>query len=160
MAGKPVPSIVAGTWEHLGAVAHGMRKADRDEVWAASHSSPYEALAHAMDTSTQVWTGMIDDRPICMFGVAPVSLLGGIGIPWMLGTDDIERHQLIFLRRCRPVVAEMLTLYNHLVNLVDERNTTSQRWLKWLGFTLHDPQPHGPDAMPFRLFELRRQDDV
>lgn len=148
-------AIVPATWEHVGVVAAAMRAADVAEVWASSRSTPYEALKHGMDTSSLVWTGTIDDEPICIFGVAPLSLLGGIGVPWLLGTDAVERHQRIFLRHCRPVVADMLSVYNHLVNFVDERNTVSQRWLRWLGFALDEPEPFGPDGLPFRRFQLR-----
>lgn len=93
-----------------------------------------------------------------MFGVAPASLVGGLGVPWMIGTDAIERYQFTFLRHCRPCVDQMRLLYDTLVNWVDDRNVVAQRWLRWLGFHVEQPEPYGPDGIPFRRFTWRRAD--
>lgn len=139
-------------------VAANMRGADRAEVWAAGHRTPREALERAVDLSTLAWVGYGDGEPAAAWGVAPASLLGETGIPWLLGTDAIERHPAAFLRRCRGLLADMSRDFLVLRNLVDLRNRTSIRWLKWLGFTLEPPVPHGPDRLPFHPFW--RQADV
>lgn len=154
----PVAEVVVAQPWHIVPVARAMRQADRDEIWASSRSLPVEALVGGFNGSSHVWTGLVGGEPICMFGVAPVSLLSGAGRPWMLGTDGVERHQVAFLRRCRPCVAAMRSVYDSLENWVDERNAVAHRWLRWLGFRLEDPQPWGVDGELFRRFEWRRDD--
>jgi len=157
------PRVVPAEFDHVLAIGGALREADRAEVWASGRYLPVEAVLQGYRASTHVWTGLIGDEPICMFGVAPVSLLGAAGRPWMLGTDGVERHQVAFLRRCRPCVAAMRSVYDSLENWVDERNAAAHRWLRWLGFRLEDPQPWGVDGELFRRFEWRRDwrhDDV
>jgi hypothetical protein len=98
---------------------------------------------------------MADGRVVCMFGVAPVNLLGDTGVPWLLGSDDIERHAVTFLRGSKRYIAEMSRDYRLLTNYVDARNTLSIRWLKWLRFDILAAEPYGPFGLPFHRFELR-----
>ncbi|WP_455153310.1 hypothetical protein [Bradyrhizobium cenepequi] len=51
---------------------------------------------------------------------------------------------------------QLLERYPILRNFVDDRNTVSIRWLRWLGFKLHDPVVIGGHV--FRIFELRSSD--
>lgn len=147
--------VVPATLEHVADLAPRVRAADAAEIWAAARLTPEAALALGVRVSTGAWVGLVDGEVVCMFGVSPRSLIGGTGVPWMLGSDLIERHQMTFLRRCRPVVAWMRELYPVLANHVDDRNEAAKRWLRWLGFELADPAPHGPDRLPFRRFEMR-----
>lgn len=151
----PAVEIVPAQAEHIIALAPRLRPADVAELWAGSRSEPEDALIRAVRISTEGWAGVVDGETICLFGVAPLSVLGGRGSPWMLGTDGVDRHALTFLRRCRAVVAGWRSVYPVLENVVDERNTAAHRWLRWLGFTLGDPRPHGPDEMPFRPFHMK-----
>ena len=135
-------------------VAANMREADRREVWASSRSTPESAVLESLRVSTHAWIGYYDDRPVCVFGVAPLNMIAGIGSPWLLGTDELVKRPAAFLRRCRPYVGRMLAVYPKLVNHVDDRNEASKGWLRWLGFELGKPEPHGPFGIPFRPFHL------
>jgi hypothetical protein len=146
--------VVKATVDHALQVAEFMREADRAEVWASSHSTPWQATTDSLRVSTAAWAGLYDDRAVCVFGVAPLNMIAGIGSPWLLGTEELVERPAAFLRRCRPYVGKMLRVYPTLVNNVDDRNEASKRWLEWLGFTLGDPRPHGPDGVPFRPFKL------
>lgn len=141
--------------EDIPALAEAMRAADVAEVLASSGSAPAEALRASLAASSQAWTGLIEGEPVCMFGVAAVSILSGRGAPWMLGADRLERYPMTFLRRCRPCVAAMLAVYPALENYVDERNALSKRWLRWLGFKLADKTVRLPSGVEFRHFEMR-----
>ncbi len=101
------------------------------------------------------WTSFADGELGAIMGVAPVSVMGGIGSPWMLGTPVLDKHHRILVRRTPDYIARMLRAFPHLVNFVHARNDSSVRWLRRLGFTLHEAQPMGPLGEPFRLFELR-----
>ncbi|WP_453966542.1 hypothetical protein [Bradyrhizobium elkanii] len=133
-----------------------MRKADRDEVAAASGKTPADALRFSLGKSSAAWTAFIDGRPELMFGVADLNILAGIGAPWLLGTEAVERHYVAFLRGSVGWRDQLLQRYPVLRNFVDDRNTVSKRWLAWLGFRLLDPVMFGGHA--FRLFELRSSD--
>lgn len=149
------PSIVPATLEHVERMAPHMRDCDRREIWASSRQRPEDSLRHGVLSSTEAWTGLIDDEIACLFGVVPQSLMGGSGYVWMLATPLIEQHQILFLRRCRPVVKRMMSNFTYLHNYVDERNTSAIRWLQWLGFTMGEPEPYGVMQLPFRHFEMR-----
>lgn len=144
--------------EHIARLVPNVREADRRELWAGWRHTPEQSMRFGLERSSHVWTGFIDFEPVCMFGAVPVSLLGGSGVPWLIGTDKLVEHQMTFLRRCRPQLARMQRVYEHLTNYVAAENAAAVRWLEWLGFTLHEPMPFGPDGVAFRMFEWRRQD--
>ena len=135
-------------------MAANMREADRDEVWAAAHVTPKQAVRHSLLGSRDSQAGLVDGRTVCLFGVGSSTALG-YGVPWMLATDELERHQVAFLRRCRGAVEEMRRDYVMLRNWVDARNEKAIKWLGWLGFEVHDPEPFGIDQLPFHMFEMR-----
>ena len=150
----PCIAVVAATAEHIAPVAARMRQADRDEVWASSLSRPEAALRMSLAASPLAWTGLVDGVPVCMFGAAASTMLASQGCPWLLGTDEVERHAIAFLRRNRAQVGLMLKVFGTLANRVDSRNTQSVRWLEWLGFTIHPAEPFGPLGLPFHRFSL------
>ena len=143
---------------HVRRVARMMRKADRDEVFAASGRTPIQSLTFSLRKSSEAWTALIDGKPEVIFGLADLNVLAGIGAPWLLGTDAVTRHRRAFLRGSVEWRGQLLARYAILRNLVDDRNAVSKRWLKWLGFQLSSPVPIGHDGAAFRLFELRRED--
>lgn len=147
--------IIPATLAHAEAMAPHMREADRNEIWAASRSQPLDSLRNGVMASSRAWAGLADGEIACLFGVAPQSRLTGSGYAWMLATPLIEQHQVTFLRHCRPAVADMAKGFTYLHNYVDARNTKAIRWLRWLGFTIHAPAPHGALGLPFHHFEMR-----
>ena len=74
-------------------LAKNMRSYDRDEVYAASGSSPHEALVSSYDRSIETFTGLADDVPFMIFGVAPVLILSSMGTPWLLCSENIWDHR-------------------------------------------------------------------
>lgn len=152
MSGPDIRVIPARP-EHLRTIARRMRKADRDEVFAASGKSPREALAYSMRRSAAAWTGLIDGKPEVMFGVADLNVLTQTGAPWLLGTDAVEEHYVAFARRSIRFRDQLLARYAVLRNFVDVRNETSIRWLEWLGSSFSEPVEIRGHA--FLLFELR-----
>lgn len=109
-------------------------------------------------SSTHCWAASIDGEVACILGVAPISLLGGVGSPWLLGTDVLARHRATFMRHAREGVRAMLGVYPHLVNCVHVKNTASIAWLRRVGFVLHPPIPYGPHRALFHPFEMHSTD--
>lgn len=141
--------------EDVELLAPKVRKADQDEIYAAFGVDVVTGLQMSFDLSTHAWSGEIDGELICLFGVGPRSILTGNGSPWLIGSDEIEKHSRLFLRNCRPIVQDMLNSYPTLTNWIDARNKTSIRWLRWLGFEIHQARPWGYLQMPFHKFEMR-----
>lgn len=140
-------------------LAPRMRASDRAEVMASHGHTPRQALEYSLATSTYAWTGWVGDQPVCMFGVTPISVLGGQGSPWLLGSDELCRWPKTFLRRCRPCVAAMLSVYPLLDNLVHDDNVVSKKWLRWLGFKLAPTAVELPGGK-FRHFSMRGAGNV
>lgn len=134
----------------------GIRPEDESELWAAASKTPLQVLLQGLKESHEAWVGLADGVPFCMVGVAPRSILGSTGVPWMVGTVALDRHAKAFLRACRPVLQEMLGRYEHLENWVDARNSRAIRWLWWMGFDVGPTEPYGWMGLPFHHFEMRR----
>ena len=149
--------IELATIEHVQALLPDVRQADIDEFIAASGQTPEEVLNLALRVSTRAWAGIADGQVVNIFGVAPASLLGGKGIPWMVGSTHIDLHKRAFLRGSRAALADMLSLYPHLENYVDQRNHLAKAWLHWLGFRLEDPAPYGVQGLPFHRFHMEKR---
>jgi hypothetical protein len=147
--------IVPATEDHILGIAPRMRRADEEEVRAASGRCPVGALMHSLERSDFAYTVFFDGQPETMFGCGTVDLLSKTGAPWLLGTDALERNRRHFLRGSRYWVAEMRKRYSVLRNMVDDRNTVSKRWLEWLGFELSEPMPYGYERLSFRVFEMK-----
>lgn len=146
--------IIPAEPAHAVAMAPHLRPADVDEVYASRGLAPEPAMLSSLGRSTQAWTALIDGGPVCMWGVGPLSLVLGKGCPWLLGTCEVDRHAKTFLRQSRVFLREIQATYPELENFVDARHGTSLRWLKWLGFTIDQPQAMGFLKLPFHRFHM------
>ena len=149
--------IVPATQQHIESMLPHVRQADVDEFLATNGWTPRRVLETGLRTSTFACAGMINGEVVTIFGVAPASMIGGNGIPWLVGTDALEKYQRTFLRRCGKVVNAMLAVYPYLENYVDARNYTARVWLRWLGFTIEEPRPFGIHGLPFHRFYMERK---
>lgn len=138
-------------------LARHLRPADRAEI-EAQHGvgvSMFDIIARAVLVSSHCWVAAdTGDKPVAIFGVAPVSLLSGIGSPWMLATPEAERHPRTLVTGGRRYLSRMRTSYSSLFNYVDARNEQSIRWLSRLGFSILPAAPYGLQGEPFHRFEL------
>lgn len=149
--------IVPATPEHAQQIVPWVRKADIEEFRAASGQSATDVLIDGLSLSSEAWAGLWNGRPVCLFGVAPMAGHDGVGVPWLVGTVWLDGCARVFLRQCRKsgMVQRMLDAYPVLMNAVDCRNDRAIQWLKWLGFTFHDPAPYGIEGRLFQVFEMR-----
>lgn len=148
-------AIVPATLDHAGHVAAFLRAADAAEVFASHGLDAQSACRLSVVQSIEAWAGLADGEPVCLFGVAPVSLVHGEFSPWMLGTFSLHRHAGAFLRRNRAMVSKWRRTYPVMRNQVDARNRASIRWLRWLGFKIGPQHPAGILGLPFHTFTLR-----
>jgi hypothetical protein len=142
------------TEAHIAELSPNIRRVDRDEIWAAAHMTPEESIRIGLNGDA--WACYFDNEMAAIFGCKPITILSDEACPWMIATHVIERRPKMFLKHCRPVMEACQERYSLLVNYADDRNETVKRWVKWLGFTLFDPEPYGIEGLPFCRFERRR----
>lgn len=146
--GKPTP-------EAIKFIADNMREADAVEVRASGGYTPIEALELSMKKSIRSVIVYADDVPLTALGVAPKGILSDVGIPWLLSAEQSLKHKREFLKLSPPVIDEMLDIYPKLINYVHNKNKLSIRWLKWLGFTIENPEPIRTGEL-FHRFHIER----
>jgi hypothetical protein len=134
-------------------LAKNMRAADVQECIATS-GSPIDSnglseAVHASPLSVAVW---FRGGLLCIGGAARRSLLSDTGTPWMLGTHELDRHGRLFMLHGQRCVDTLLEHFGRLENYVDARNHKSIRWLRRMGFEIHDPLPYGNAGLPFHRF--------
>lgn len=136
-------------------LAGRMKQADRKEIWASHRHSPAEALIKGIRTSKESWAWTVDDKVVCMFGVATKSFLSDTGVPWLLGDAETENHVRPFLRMNKQFIKRWKGMFSKLENHVDSRHEKSIRWLSWMGFEIHEPEKLGPDGVLFHRFTMK-----
>lgn len=136
------------------ALASRLRQADLHEIAAGSGRDPLEALLNAVRMSVRCWTVEVDGQVEVMFGVGG-SLMGDVGVPWLLGSDAIERHRRAFVRSARHYIPVMLDLFPTLRNMVHADNRVAVTWLKRAGFKMYPAIPYGRYGARFHPFEMR-----
>ena len=144
-------AVVAATSAHAVAVAARARQSDVDELWASNKLTPSAALDYGLRVSPAL-TLLMDDEPVCIFGITPLSAITGLGAPWMVGTDKLDTCARWFIRHCKNDLGAFFSEWSRLVNLVDARNTKAIRWLRWLGFSVLPAVSYGPFNLPFHPF--------
>lgn len=148
--------FVKPTHELVQAIAMDMREADVNEIWASDHYTPVTGLMESWKTSEYSSIFMADNEPCLMVGLAVYSTLGGVGIPWLLGSNAMMKHGSQFMRMGPAVIDEMLNICPKLVNYVHKENEVSVRWLKRVGFEFDEAVPYGVEKELFHRFHLER----
>lgn len=147
--------IVSPQPEHVAELARTMRAADRAEIAACGVPDANEALQISLERSTWAYCALVDGEVAAIFGIAPWgSLIGPMGVPWLLGSDLILRHRKLFVRMAPLYIERMRSVHPHLLNIVDSRNALAVRWLRRAGFTVHSPNYVAPTGVLFHVFEM------
>lgn len=140
--------------EDAAIIGANIRELDRLELEASTKLTPSEAVAESIALSVACWTAVLDEVPIASFGVTSISMIGGVGSPWLLGSSDCDRVTVPFVRLTRDYIPAMLSLFPKLENLVDARNVKSIRWLRRLGFNIREAIPHPYSGALFHPFDM------
>jgi hypothetical protein len=149
---QAVPAVEA----HALALAKVMRWEDRREVYAGSHMTPKQALLMAVKTTERPIAWLADGQVMYMCGVRGYGMPEGNGVIWGLGSKNLTKHTIPFLRFSKQFIKEIWPHYDVLLNYVDARHILAVRWLAWLGFDVQPSEPQGPDNMMFHLFYMQR----
>lgn len=146
--------IVDATPAHIPLLVAGLRERDRKEVEALG-MDPYTAVESSLERSVEAYSAFVEGSLICMFGLAPPTVLSEMAVPWLLSTTEVPDHRREFARRSKEVVQSWSKEYPLLMTYVDERYELAVRWLTWLGFREGERIHVGENQVPFRRVELR-----
>lgn len=144
--------------EECADIAMLARQSDIDEIESGLGIRIEQALIDGIRYSRKVQKIVVDDKVLAVVGDSCYSVLGSIGVPWMITTIHTDSHKRAFLEVCPGLVDDMLTRHSHLLNYVDDENQAAVRWLKWLGFEMGEPEPYGGHGHLFRKFTLSRKE--
>jgi hypothetical protein len=147
--------LLPATQEHAKLVAARVRKADADEMQALGFPDPLHGITDSISASVNALYVACAGAPMGIFGYAAPSLIGRGCEPWLITTDEVERHPIAFARASRRVLPLMRAELGGLTNVVDVRHTVCIRWLKWLGFTVHEAVALPPYGHLFHPFEMK-----
>ena len=148
--------IVPATAWHIAEMRGRYRDEDEREAFASARLTAEEAVLDSIRRSSVV--GAVLDstgRTIALFGVGSPTLVGGVGVPWMMGSRDVDRHSRATITEGRRIMGILRSHFALLHNYVDARNTKAIRWLKAVGFHVMPAVPYGPFAALFHPFEMR-----
>jgi hypothetical protein len=129
-----------------------LRDADKKEV-EASHGMSAQQACLAAARTPEAKAIFLNGEFCGLFGILDVG--DGVGSPWFLGTNAVLRNRKEFLKASRPIFELLSAPFSYLTNYVHVENKQSQRWIKFLGFTLYEPEPFGASGELFRPFDMR-----
>lgn len=144
-------TIVPASPAHIRRIANRMRAVDQLECRAHGRE-PVEALRYSLRSSLEAWTALEDGRPVAMFGVCPLSMIGRSASPWLLGTEDVGRHGRLLLTHGRRTIERWRDHFDEMSNEVAASNTLAIRLLRHWGATFGEEVAYGGTA--FRRFKL------
>lgn len=129
-----------------------MRPADAEELEASSSIPARDIANMSVRHSIKSASAFINGRLACIIGVCPISILGGHGCPWLLGTTTLADNPKAILSQMRPLLDEICETFPVLENHVYSGNIQAIRFLRRAGFSIHEAEPWGEFGLPFHRF--------
>lgn len=136
------------------AAAIKLREMDAMEVRASSGRTPEDALRNALQHRGKAWVVEHEGKPIAAFGVAHYDDYPWLGCPWLLASDELEKHPQFIARTSKRLLQEITEGLDLLINYVHQDNTKSIQWLEWLGFSMGERSVRGGE--PFIEFTMEK----
>ena len=146
----PKPHLRLATEVDCIYLSENLREDDIQEIKAVTGLSPLLPLLCGLRmSSVPLVICNADCKPVAMLGVVPNGLIGFI---WMVGTDDLKKISLSFLRNSKDVCDVLKGKHQILHNYVDKRNKLHINWLKWMGFSIINEINYGVENRKFYEF--------
>ena len=150
--------VKALTIDILCAFMEDMREEDKQEAEAYYQGVPFKAMSISELAEHNPKALVLKD--------GTVLAIGGFedGEVWMMCTNQVFKHQIIFLKATRVLLKEILKEYGYLHNIVWKKNTVHIKWLKWLGATFVDMpneaiQQFGDGYKDFKYFYFSNKEE-
>jgi hypothetical protein len=123
-------------------------KAERDIRSLNLNDYEREVMRTCMALSADVWTGYVDGKIACIWGVAPPSLMSSRAYLWLYVTELVKEHQFVLIRHSQVEIQKLLQMYETITGHCVVGSTRSIRWLKWLGATFGEADG---ELIPFQI---------
>lgn len=145
-------------------ILENLREDDLEEVKAVHGANWKEKVfTDIMKTEFDILLGCTKDGdvPVCMGGAWRIeNNPEGIGVIWMLCTDEIKNHKICLLRELKKEFEKYDEKFWFLYNIIWHKNNFAKNWLRWMGFKFDNPHPAGaniPEGFEFfyRMRETR-----
>lgn len=92
-----------------------------------------ELLQQCVYRSTEVRYGFVNDECACVWGLIPPTLLSSSAYLWLITTDLVEKHKLLFVRHSQRWIEKALRTYPIIIGDWVPGEVSERRWLEWLG---------------------------
>lgn len=145
-------TIRPGTVEDAVSLGPRLREEDAMELTLTSAGTPTDILKESLEFSDECFSAVVDGVVIAMGGFA-LEPKTSMGIPWLVGSPEIERHPVTLVAAGRSAVDRWEKQCTVMANVTHQDNVVHHRWLKAIGFTFLDAVvPLGPSKAPFLQF--------
>jgi hypothetical protein len=128
--------IVETTLAHVREICENLREHERVKIG----DSPEHIITQEVARSLVCYTGLVDSRPVVMYGARCAGVLDDTALVWLLGSRHIADIPVTFLRHSREALTLLRQHFKSLHGVVLVDFECSVRWLEWLGFSLDAPQ--------------------
>jgi hypothetical protein len=118
-----------------------LRDEDQREVRTASQRPPGLVVLESFKMSSECYAvfpvrrGRVSLDACALFGVSPHPEEPGLGLVWLLATDDALRVSRSIMREAPLWLDHLGRNYHALINAADQRNDLHIRWCEATGFT-------------------------
>lgn len=112
---------------------------DRFEINASNKEDILQKFLRYYQVSEETVFIKCKDEVIGIYGVREEN--NYTGIPWLLTADIPRKYAMSFLRLSIMKFKELQKKYKILYNYTSSENLISQRWLRFLGFTVDTTNP-------------------
>ena len=148
------------TARDIKAVRNKLRQPDADELRKMlGCEEPHFAVIESYRRATECYVGLIDGEIACIWGVWKYSILSDRATVWLFSTEVIEKSPVVVARFMKREFKKLRDRYDSLENFIDNDNTFYKHWLKWLGFTIDEPEPLGCHGELFCHFYIENKPD-
>jgi hypothetical protein len=118
--------------------------------------TPESVLRAEIYSDRTIMAGLIDKRLVCLFGCHSRTLLDDELVVWLLGTEELRKHPVLFMKHCMPILRTMSEGYSKITAMGDSRNKRNMAWLKRIGFHVTG-EIKSPRGLKFPLMELKEK---
>ncbi len=108
--------------------------------------SPVADIEEAMDVmnewmyrSTEIYYGLVDGKPACVWGFIQPTVLSTTAYLWLLTTDIATQHKFLFVRHSQRFIEEALKAWPTIIGNTAIGDVKAIRWIKWLGGKFGEP---------------------
>lgn len=145
--------IRPGTLADARSLAPRLRPADERELKLSSGGTSRDILQASVSMSDEVWAGESEGVVIALGGLTLFDGPQRLGVPWMVGSDELLQHPIKLVREGRRFVSQWEKRCQVMTNFVHAENHVHIEWLKRIGFTMGHTFPEwGHGKAPFIQF--------